>query len=445
MKGIQGITVEKVTAGSLSEELGIKKEDKIIAVNNYRIRDIIDLIFYGNEGIHSLLISRGGENISYEIPNRPLIKDLGIIFAPFKIKSCRNNCIFCFVMQLPKGLRKTLYIKDDDYRMSFLYGNFITGTNLTKKDKERIVKQRLSPLYLSVHCTDREIRNKMLGNPEAPDIIKDISFFAKNRIQMHIQIVLCPGYNDGLHLSKTILDLYRFYPAISSIAVVPVGLTRYRKKSLSAVSKEDAIKAIEIIERFQSRFRRKHGEHLVFASDEMYIIAEKPIPSFKSYDRFPQIENGVGMVADFLHGAEKIKLTDLSFSRNSKRFVTITGVSFYPYLKQFIDGLNNRGINITLIKVINTFFGETITVAGLITGRDVIKTLSDIVNEDDILFIPDVMLKEGENIFLDNVSVEEIERVLGIRTLIIPSTPLGLVNALKFFQPKDDNKKSFNF
>lgn len=434
MKDIKGIIVEEIIKGSLSEELGIKKGDKIIAVNDYPARDIIDLIFYGNEAVFSLIISRDRGNIPLKIPKGIPIKDLGITFAPFKIQTCRNNCIFCFVMQLPKGLRKTLYIKDEDYRMSFLYGNFITGTNLTKRDRERIVKQRLSPLYLSVHCTDREIRNKMLGNPEAPDVMKDISFFAKNRIQMHIQIVLCPGYNDGSYLYRTILDLYRFYPAVSSIAVVPVGLTIYRKKSLSPVTKEDAIKAIEIIERFQARFRRKHGEHIVFASDEMYITAEKPLPPIKNYDNLPQIENGVGMVANFFHQAKKLKLNELSFNNYSNRFLAITGVSFYPYLRQFIDNLNGKGANITPIKIKNTFFGETVTVAGLLTGRDIIKTLNDIVDKDDVLLIPDVMLKEGENIFLDNVSTEDIERILRIPTLVIPSTPGGLVNAIIPYQ-----------
>ncbi|MCX7913372.1 MAG: DUF512 domain-containing protein [Thermodesulfovibrionales bacterium] len=429
MRESSSIIVEDIISGSIGEELGIKKGDKIFAVNSYPTKDIIDLIFYGNEGIFSLNISRDQKNFSLTIPKGPLPSELGISFAPFKIKTCRNKCIFCFVMQLPKGLRKTLYIKDEDYRMSFLYGNFITATNLTKKDKERIVEQKLSPLYLSVHCTDREIRNKMLGNPNAPDILKDIAFFAKNRIYMHIQIVLCPGYNDGIHLTKTISDLYRYYPSVASIAVVPVGLTVHRKKNLMPVTKEDAIKTIEIIEKFQNRFKRRHGEHIVFASDEMYLKAGKPSPPLEHYDQLPQIENGVGMVPYFLYRAKQIKLTDKSFSK-SKRFVTITGTSFFPYLKAFVDNLNKAGAKINLFDVKNTFFGETITVAGLLTGRDIIKTLSDNLDGDNILLIPDVMVKENENIFLDNVSKQDIEKALGIPAFIIKSTPDGLVEAI---------------
>ncbi len=429
MRVNQGIIIEEVAKDSISEKLGIKKGDKVIYASGKPIRDIIDLLYYAGEAGASIVVQRNKKNISIKTPDGLGLSCLGMTFKPFKINTCRNNCIFCFVMQLPKGLRKTLYVKDEDYRMSFLYGNFITATNLTMEDKNRIIEQRLSPLYISVHSTDLKIRNKMLGNPHANDILKEISFFAENRIQMHTQIVLCPGYNDGKHLAKTISDLYRFYPYVMSIAVVPVGLTMHRKKILTPVAEQDAINAIAIIEKFQSRFKKKHGENIVFASDEIYIKAKKPFPPIEHYEELPQIENGVGMIPDFLQNAKKIRSKDLLI-KNPKRFITFTGVSFYPYLEGFAERLKKAGIDINVVEVKNTFFGDTITVAGLLSGRDVIKTLSDIVRKDDILLIPDIVMKADENIFLDDVSKQDIEEVLGVKAFIIKSSPLGLVSAI---------------
>lgn len=429
MRGNQGVIIEEVAKDSISEKSGIQKDDKIISADGNQVRDIIDLIFHANESGSKLIVKRDKKNLSFTIPDDAAgLGSLGITFKPFRIKTCKNNCIFCFVTQLPKGLRKTLYVKDEDYRMSFLYGNFITVTNLSAEDKQRIIEQRLSPLYISVHCTNTEIRNKMLGNLQSEDILKEISFFAENRIQMHTQIVLCPGYNDRRYLAKTISDLYRFYPHVMSIAVVPVGLTMHRRKKLRPVEKEDALNAIGIIEKFQLRFKRKHGENIVFASDEMYIKAEKPFPPIVHYEDFPQIENGVGMIPKFLHQAKKITLKDLI--KNPKSFITFTGVSFYPYLAGFIKRLKKSGVDISVVEIENSFFGNTVTVAGLLTGRDVIKTLADIVKKNDILLIPDVVMKEGENIFLDDVSAQDIEEVLGVRAFVIESTPLGLVNAI---------------
>ncbi|MBS4059959.1 MAG: DUF512 domain-containing protein [Bacteroidetes bacterium] len=430
MRNRQGVIIESVAQGSFSEEEGIKNGDRIVSIDGNAVQDIIDLMFYADEPGASFIVKSDKKRHKFEIPEDASgIGSLGMTFKPFKVKTCRNNCIFCFVLQLPKGLRKTLYVKDEDYRMSFLYGNFITGTNLTPEDKRRIIEQRLSPLYISVHCTDTTIRNKMLGNPYADDILKHISFFAENRIKMHTQIVLCPGYNDRRYLAKTISDLYRFYPYVASIAVVPVGLTMHRKKKLRPVEKEDAENAIGIIGKFQSRFTRKHGENIVFASDEMYLKAGIPFPPIKHYDELPQIENGVGMVPKFLHGAKKIRSKDLIIN-NTKKFLTFTGVSFYPYLAKFVETLRNAGIDINAVGIENSFFGNSVTVAGLLTGRDVIKALSDIIKRDDILLIPDVVMKAGENIFLDDVVCQDIEDLFGVRTYVIESTPDGLVKAI---------------
>lgn len=430
-----GVAIEAVQEKSIAEIAGMKPEDRIISINGNRINDSIDLMFHGNEPELDIITIRNGKKIStvINVGDGPA-GNLGIVLKPFKIRTCRNNCIFCFVAQLPRGLRKSLYIKDEDFRMSFLFGSYITLTNLSETDRNRIVEQRLSPLYISVHSTDAAVRNEILSNPKAADIMKELRFFADNRIMMHTQIVLCPGYNDGKKLENTIRDLYHFYPFIMSIAVVPLGLTGHRKKPLKPVEKDDAIKAIETIMKFQLRFRRKHGERLVFGADELYIKAGVPFPSLDEYEELPQIENGVGMVPLFLRQAKKIKFQEpQQSSGKKKRFLTFTALSFYPYLSRFSDRIRKGGFDLEVAAVENTFFGKSVTVTGLLTGRDVIKSLSEQAKNADLLLIPDVVMREGDEVFLDDVSRHDVENALGIKTEIIESTPQGLADALISF------------
>ncbi len=425
------LEIESVDAGSPAAKAGLRKGDKLISINSSPLRDVIDFMF--NIGYEELEI----EFMRNTEKNSTLITmedgtDLGITVKPFKVKTCRNNCIFCFVKQLPKGLRKSLYIKDEDYRLSFLYGNYMTLSNITAEDRKRIVEQRLSPLYISVHTTNRSLRNKMLGNPRALDIMKELKFFSANKLRMHIQIVLCPGYNDGTELQNTISDIYKFYPYVSSVAVVPVGLTRHRKQQLQPVTKGDALAAIRIVESFQKRFKKKHGEPIVYCSDEMYIKAEKTFPPLKEYGVFSQIENGVGMVPLFMNQAKKVKIRKpLSKKKN---FLTFTGVSFFPYLNKFIGHIREQeGINITVIPIENEFFGQSVTVTGLLTGRDVIKSLHDNTDSYDILIVPDVVLKEGDNVFLDDVSLRDIEDATGLKTAVTDGTPQGFIDTISEF------------
>ncbi|MCI0468597.1 MAG: PDZ domain-containing protein, partial [Nitrospirae bacterium] len=252
------VEIEKVLKNSIAERAGILASDAIAAINGNEVRDVIDALFYGAEPEMELLIKRGDVQIRLKVKTKRGIHDLGIELKPFRVKTCRNNCIFCFVSQLPRGLRQSLYVKDEDYRMSFLYGNYVTLANLSEQDKKRIIRQRLSPLYISVHSTDMGIRNNLLGNPKANDIMREMRFLADNKIKMHTQIVLCPGYNDGRQLEKTISDLYKLHPYVMSIAVVPVGLTEHRRKPLKPVESGDALKAISTVQRFQSRFRKRH-------------------------------------------------------------------------------------------------------------------------------------------------------------------------------------------
>lgn len=422
------LEIESIDADSPAAKAGLHSGDILLSINSSPVHDVIDFMF--NKGSDELEI----EFMRNAAKNTVLItmennEDLGITVKPFKIKTCRNNCIFCFVKQLPKGLRKSLYIKDEDYRLSFLYGNYMTLSNITHGDRERILEQRLSPLYISVHTTNRSLRNKMLGNPKAQDIMKELKFFSDNKIRMHIQIVLCPGFNDAEELQNTIKDICKFYPYVSSIAVVPVGLTRHRKLQLQPVTKENALESIEIVESFQKRFKKKHGEPIVYCSDEMYIKAEKTFPPLKEYGSLSQIENGVGMVPLFISQAKKIRIPKAL--PRKKNFVTFTGISFFPYLNKFINRIiEHDGVNIKIIPVANEFFGQSVTVTGLLTGRDIIKSLHDNTGSCEILIVPDVVLKEGDNVFLDDVSLRDIEDATGLKTVVTDGTPQGFINTI---------------
>lgn len=414
--------------GSLADEAGLRPGDLLLSINSHPLHDVIDFMFYNSADSLDIKYKRKGsiKKIQLITENE---NDLGLTIQPFKVKTCKNNCLFCFVKQLPKGFRKSLYIKDEDYRLSFLYGNYITFSNLDSTARKRIIEQRLSPLYVSVHSTRRAVRNRMLGNPKASDIMKELKFFSENRIRMHTQIVLCPGLNDGMELRNTIKDIFKFYPYTSSIAVVPVGLTTPGKLQVEAVTKETAMATMEIVKSFQKRFKKNHGDPVVYCSDEMYIKAGQPFPRLKEYGSLPQIENGVGMTSLFIHQSKRIK-TPKSITRG-KKLLTFTGASFYPFLKKFTDRLSEKeGIHIDVISIENNFFGPSITVTGLLTGRDVIKALHDNTDSYEVLIVPDSTLKEDEDIFLDDVSLKDIEEASGLKTVKTVATPQGLIDTI---------------
>src|SRR4030042_6241305 len=417
MPAEKGIKIDTIHPGSTADNLGLLPGDTLLSINSHKLRDPIDFMFYSTDDNLEIEIKRGAENINVN-GTRKSIKHFGVDFKPFKVMTCKNNCLFCFVKQLPRGLRKTLYIKDEDYRMSFIYGNYITLTNISKEDKKRIIEQRLSPLYISVHSTNMSLRNKLLGNANAPDILKELKFLTDNKIRFNIQIVLCPGYNDGKELKQTLSDLYRFYPYVLSIAVVPVGLTSYRKHRVRPVEKKEAEQAIMTIESYQKRFRKKHGTSVVYGADELYLKAGLPFPPIAEYGELHQIENGVGMVPLFMYKAKKIKLPKIL--HHKKKFLTFTGISFYPFLKKFVERLSEKEKNsiLNVVPVENKFFGTSISVTGLLTGRDVIKTFLDKIEGHEIILIPDVVLNE-ENKFLDNITLNDMEETLGIPVIKI--------------------------
>jgi putative radical SAM enzyme (TIGR03279 family) len=422
------VEIESVETDSLAAKAGIRAGDRLVSINRKRVRDAIDLMVHSSEPDMRVVVQRGAERLSHHIERGEDWQiPLGIGLKPMRVRTCGNKCLFCFVLQLPKGLRKPLYLKDEDYRFSFLYGNYITLTNLRREEKRRIVEQHLSPLYISVHATDHRVRTVLIGNETAPDILKELKYFADHKIRMHTQIVLCPGYNDGKVLATTINDLYRLYPYVQSIAVVPVGLTSHRRKALAPVLQADAEAALEMIHRFQQRFRRKHGEAIVFAADELYLKAGQEIPPLKAYDELSQIENGVGMIALFQQQARRLKLPEID---SKSRFIVVTGVSFAPILRQFAERLKRHDIDLDVVPVENDFFGRSVTVAGLLTGRDIMRTLSGTLRTTDILLIPDVMMREGDEVFLDEVTAQDVEDILGVRVLVVPSTPKGLIEGM---------------
>lgn len=428
MRSDKGITIESITPGSIAEAAGLRPGDIVCDVNSSPMRDVIDFMFHKDEDELNVEFRRDNARKKIRMSSANG-SDLGISFKPLKVKICKNNCIFCFVKQLPKGLRKPLYIKDEDYRLSFLYGNYTTLSNITTEEKKRIVEQRLSPMYISVHTTNRALRNKMLGNPKATDILRELKFFADHKIKMHIQIVVCPGINDNRELQSTIRDIYRFHPYVSSIAVVPVGLTKHRRMQLTPMSKETALKTLDIVNAFQKRFRKKHGEAIVYCADEMFIKAETPFPPVQEYGELPQLENGVGMVPLFISQSRKLKVP--SAIGNKHRVLTFTGTSFYPYLKKFIGRLSDKeGLPVDVIPVKNTFFGESVTVTGLLTGRDVISALHDNSDKCQVLAVPDVVLREGDTLFLDNVSLQDLEEATGLRVVVTDGTPQGFIETI---------------
>ncbi|MCG2722850.1 MAG: DUF512 domain-containing protein [Thermodesulfovibrionales bacterium] len=422
-----GLIIETVQPGSPADKTGLRSGDILLSVNSRILHDPIDFTFYSADESLDITVKRDGKKMYIKYAKKEG-EDFGVDFKPFKIMTCRNNCIFCFVKQLPKGLRKTLYVKDEDYRMSFLYGNYITLTNLTKEDKKRIVEQRLSPLYISVHTTSRELRNRLLGNAKAPDIMKELKFFTDHKIRLNIQIVLCPEYNDGKELRQTLSNLQKFYPYVLSIAVVPVGLTSYRKHTIRPVERVDAENAIAIMESFQKRLLKKHGNAVIYGADELYLKAGRPFPPLKEYGELHQIENGVGMIPLFLHQAKKLKVPKNLPRR--KKFLTFTGQSFYPYLKKYVERLSEKeNLLIDTVPVENQFFGSLITVTGLLTGRDVIKTIIDRTDGYETILVPDVVL-DSEDRFLDDVTLPDMEEALKIPVKKIPAEPDGLIKGI---------------
>lgn len=440
--------IKTVESGSIAEELELEPGDILLSINNEDIEDIFDYRFIiKDEYLEVAIRKKNGEEWVLEI-DKEFDEDLGLEFENSlmsEYRSCCNKCIFCFIDQMPPGMRETLYFKDDDSRLSFLQGNYITMTNMKEKDIDRIIRMHLSPINISVQTTNPELRCKMLNNRFAGEKLKYLQRFYDGHVQMNGQIVCCKNVNDGDELRRTIEDLSKYLPYMQSVSVVPAGITKYREGlyPIETFSKEEAGEVIDIIEGYQKQFYKEYGIHFVHASDEWYINAEREFPEEDRYDGYVQLENGVGMMRIFIDEF-KDALEQLTNSKEYpklreklQRVVTIAvGKLTYPIMKKFTEQMEILfpGLTINIFYIRNDFFGETITVSGLITGQDLVKQIKERQDNGEelgrILNIPSNMLRIGEQVFLDDMTVAEVETKLGMKLIPVESGGKDFIEAI---------------
>ena len=419
------VKINGVKSGSICAVKGIKAGDELLKINGKEIMDVLDFDFYMAEQNVTMTFKCSDGKFKVIKTNN---KDCGLEFETYlmdKQQHCKNKCIFCFIDQLPKGLRPSLYFKDDDSRLSFLFGNYITLTNISEHEIDRIIKMHISPVNISVHTMNPELRVQMMKNKNAGESLKIIKRLADAGIIMNTQLVLCPGINDGDELRRSIEELSAFYPAVQSIACVPVGLTKYRDglEKIEPYNKQTAGETIDIIEEYSNKFRNEFGVGLVYPADEFFIKAERDLPSEEYYDDYPQLDNGVGLVRsfcnDFLYELEVCNENPIN-----KKATLATGADFYPYLCDLCEKTEKKyGTKIEVKKIVNNFFGETITVSGLVTGIDLYEQLKN-CDLGELLLLPSSMISdytnhtENKNKFLDDMTVEELEERLNTKIIL---------------------------
>ena len=425
---IKPAVVASIEEGSIGEELGFEVGDRLISINGVKPRDLIDYKFLmAEENIQLIILDEKDKQHTIDI-EKDYDDELGLAFteALFDgLKQCNNQCPFCFIDQQPPGKRKSLYLKDDDYRLSFLYGSYLTLTNLSEQDWERIDQQRLTPLFVSVHATEPSLRSKLLRNPKAIDLFNQLAWFSKKRIQIHAQIVVCPEINDGKALERTINDLYSFaqgdFPVVLSAAVVPVGLTRFRPSNdgLIPVDPDCATKVINQVEPMQRIFYKSTGSRFAWLSDEWYLIAKKALPTLNSYEDLPQKENGVGSIRSFLRAMDEATI-NLPTKIDQKRTCSwVVGKLVENELLKSCKRLNKiNNFVLHLYGIPSPYWGQEQIVTGLLTGQDLIKGLRGKELGDELL-IPSVMLRQGEKIFLDDMTLQELSLSLNVSVRIV--------------------------
>ena len=432
--------IENVIEDSIAWELEIEAGDKLVSINNKEINDIFDYHYFCEDEYLEILIEKGdGEEWLLEV-EKDEDEELGLVFGDSlmdKYKSCHNKCVFCFIDQNPSGMRDTIYFKDDDTRLSFLQGNYVTFTNLQEKDIDRIIEYKLAPINISIHTTNEELRCQMLNNRFAGKVNYFIKRLYDAGIPMNAQIVLCKGLNDGEELEKTLTDLLKYAPVMQSLSIVPVGLTKYREGlyPLESFNKEDAVRLIETVHKYQQLALDKCGIHFVHASDEWYINAGIDFPDEDNYDGYIQLENGVGMtrlLLDELDEAISIYLDEnKSPFMGCRKVSTITGVLAYESKLKIKEKIKEVAPNIdyNIYPIKNDFFGERITVTGLLTGQDIINQLKD-KDLGDVLLLPCQTLKADEDIFLDDVTLEELQNALQVKVVVVQSSGMDLFNKI---------------
>lgn len=427
--------IKEVVPGSIADELEIEAGDVLLSINEQPVRDVFDYRYLSEDEEVTLLVRKpSGEEWEFEI-EKDAPEDLGLVFEEGLMdsyRSCRNKCVFCFIDQMPPGMRETLYFKDDDARLSFLQGNYITLTNLSEEDMERILFYKLSPINISVHTTNPELRCKMLNNRFAGEALEKLKRFYDAGLEMNGQIVLCKGYNDGEELERTIQDLTAYLPLLQSVSVVPVGMTKYREglTELAPFEKEDAIRVLAIVSKWQERIYKRFGTRMLHASDEWYLLAEQPFPPEDAYEGYPQMENGVGMVRSLTEEVDAF-LSECKGDSRQRKLTLATGVLAAPVIREQVAKIQRKypQIEAEVIPVVNHFFGEQITVAGLLTGTDIIGQLKG-KELGEYLLLPEVLLKSGEDVLLDDLHISDIEKALQTRVRIVKSEGEALVRAI---------------
>jgi len=431
--GPGGVVVAAVRQRTPAARAGLSGGDRIVAINGARLRDVIDFHFHAGQSELRLAVEREGRTRSAVL--RRMGPDLGLELEaprPGEIDTCRNKCVFCFIHQLPRGMRKSLYVKDDDFRLSFLHGNYITLTDLGEDDLRRIEDQRLSPLYVSVHATDPDLRHRLLGQPRVRrELLPVMERLAKAGIVMHAQIVLVPDWNDGAQLERSVRELARLHPQVATTAVVPVGLTRHREKlpELRTLTGAEAGLLARTIESWQREFREALGTRFVWASDEVYLEAGRPPPAAAAYEGFPVIEDGIGLVRRFSDGFASATRRLPPRVAPRRTVTVVTGALFAPRMRHLLARINVRGLRVELAPVVNDWFGRGIGVAGLLTGQDIAAQLAGVPLGDEVL-VPAVAIRDGAGVFLDDLSPADLSASLGVPVRPVETTPSALAAAL---------------
>jgi putative radical SAM enzyme (TIGR03279 family) len=429
----EGVFVASVRPRSAAARAGLRPGDRIVAINGAPLRDAIDFHFHAGEARLRLQIEREGRTRYHGIERGRGQVGLELEAPrPGEIATCANKCVFCFIHQLPKGMRKSLYVKDDDFRLSFLHGNYITLTDLEEAELRRIEEQRLSPLYVSVHATEPDLRHRLLGQPALRgELMPRMERLAKAGIVMHAQIVLVPDWNDGGHLERSVRDLARLHPQVATTAVVPVGLTRHRERlpQLRTLTDEEARRLAEIVEAWQEEFLRSLGSRFVWASDEVYLQAGRGLPRTAAYEGFPILEDGVGLVRRFTDTFAQAARRLPSRLDVPRRVTIVTGEMFAPLLRRLLADLSVRGLEVTVAPIANEWFGRGIGVAGLLTGRDIREQLAGRDLGERVL-VPAVAVRDGDGVFLDDVTPPELSTALGVSMHVVEATGSALIAAL---------------
>lgn len=426
--------IRKINPGSLAEELGLETGDDLVRINDQAITDVVDLQFaLATEEMELEVKKVDGEVWVIEV-DKNYDEGLGVEWenpTVDRVHLCHNKCVFCFVDQIPANMRQTLNVRDDDYRLSFLHGNFITLTNVKDEELERIASLKMTPLNLSVHTTNPELRVRMLGNKRSGEILRQMRYLADRGIEMNTQIVLCPEWNDGDELDRTIGDLYPFFPAVRTLSVVPVGLTKHRRglHKLRSCTSDEARRVIAQVAHWQQKLKSKLGVSFVHAADEFYVLANEPVPSGDNYDEFAQTENGVGVIRTFLDELEEVwPDVPRTIPTPSRDVTVVTSVSAEQTIRESLNRLQTvAGLRIHVVPVGNEFYGNQVTVAGLLTGQDIVRQLQGRLEQTDVILLPDIMLRDDDDVFLDDYTVDRVGTELAKPVTVVPATATGLL------------------